>query len=240
MRSKILAGTIIFGLLAVIALGIVAASPNSQAATPTPTATPTPSEEAYQLTVDAIKELARLNSTSDGLIFSAVTDVVIEIMAGTRNQTPQELKAQILSGLSNPTASETLKETLRVTDPDATLVTALLNNIVINIIADKTGETAAQARARLSTPATPTPTPTPTGSRDRHSVAYTDAHRIADRYAASYAYACAAHSLPGRLGRIELGWHHSEHNSEHSHHVGRDYPRAPFPSRNPNPKNHRR
>ena len=164
MRSKILTGTIIFGLLAVIALGIVAASPNSQAATPTPTATPTPSEKAYQLTVDAIKELASLNSTSDGLIFSAVTDVVIEIMAGTRNQTPQELKAQILGGLSNPTASETLKETLRVTDPDATLVTALLNNIVINIIADKTGETAAQVRARLSTPATPTPTPTPTGS----------------------------------------------------------------------------
>ena len=170
MRSKILAGTIIFGLLAVIALGIVAASPNSQAATPTPTvtptptATPTPSEKAYQLTVDAIKELARLNSTSDGLIFSAVTDVVIEIMAGTRNQTPQELKAQILSGLSNPTASDTLKQTLRVTDPNATLVTALLNNIVINIIADKTGETAAEARARLSTPATPTPTPTPTGS----------------------------------------------------------------------------
>ena len=161
MRSKILAGTIIFGLLAVIALGIVAASPNSQAATPTPTATPTPSEEAYNLLIAAIGEA--LPPAKD-ILYVRLTDLLIEkVIAPNSSQTPTQIKTGILAGLDNPTVTETLIATLKVADPDA-LIANSFADFFIGFIADSTGETAAQVRARLSTPATPTPTPTPTGS----------------------------------------------------------------------------
>ena len=161
MRSKILAGTIIFGLLAVIALGIVAASPNSQATTPTPTATPTPSEEAYNLLIAAIGEA--LPPAKD-ILYVRLTDLLIEkVIAPNSTQTPTQIKTGILAGLDNPTVTETLIATLKVADPQGVLANSLAN-FFIDFIADSTGETAAEVRARLSTPATPTPTPTPTGS----------------------------------------------------------------------------
>ena len=161
MRSKILAGTIIFGLLAVIALGIVAASPNSQATTPTPTATPTPSEEAYNLLIAAIGEA--LPPAKD-ILYVRLTDLLIEkVIAPNSSQTPTQIKTGILAGLDNPTVTETLIATLKVADPDAVIANSFAD-FFIGFIADSTGETAAEVRARLSTPATPTPTPTPTGS----------------------------------------------------------------------------
>ena len=161
MRSKILAGTIIFGLLAVIALGIVAASPNSQATATTPTATPTPSEEAYNLLIAAIGEA--LPPAKD-ILYVRLTDLLIEkVIAPNSTQTPTQIKTGILAGLDNPTVTETLIATLKVADPQGVLANSLAN-FFIDFIADSTGETAAQVRARLTTPATPTPTPTPTGS----------------------------------------------------------------------------
>ena len=157
MRSKILAGTIIFGLLAVIALGIVAASPNSQ----TSTDTRTDAEKAYDLFIASMGEVY---PQWKGILYDVFTDIVIEdLIAPRTNETTAQIKARIFAGLDNPTATDKLKAALKDGDPQG-VFSNVLANYFISVIAGQTGETPAQIRARLSTPPTPTPTPSPTGS----------------------------------------------------------------------------
>ena len=157
MLKKTLLGTVVFVLLSIIALGIVSASPNAQSDT---------GQESFTFFVFVLSDANAKGLMSDDLN-EILYDYVIEtLIVPYTFETVEEVEDRL-----SEQGQTSFRFLIRVlTDANdkgvisETLVSALADLFVEEVIAPHTGETPQQIMDRLSSRATPTPTAVPSAT----------------------------------------------------------------------------
>ena len=155
MYRKALFGTAAFGLLAVLTVSIVAASPGDG------------DSQAFGFLVSALTD-----AQDKGLMTDAVSDsmsgwFVENVIAPHTDETPEQVRDRL--SVHGKTSFEILILTLTDAHEKGLLTDSISDLIsewvVENVIAPGTGETPEEVRKRLSASPTPSPTPTATPTR---------------------------------------------------------------------------
>ena len=157
MLKKTLLGTVVFVLLSIIALGIVSASPNAQSDT---------GQESFTFFVFVLSDANAKGLMSDDLN-EILYDYVIEtLIVPYTFETVEEVEDR-LSEQGQTSFRFLIRVLTDANDKDViseTLVSALADLFVEEVIAPHTRETPQQIMDRLSSRATPTPTAVPSAT----------------------------------------------------------------------------